>query len=170
MLVRPDHDGVCALFPSSRHHFSRSFLKVEVSSRAGGVVADASLCLLRQGLFVFLLLLGCVHPSRAEAVCGLYRLYHLDVNCLSLIKSPFIEKKLASRDHGGEVLKLGTRSLLEPVERRRVPWRWLFVDLLTCFTIEKDIHHIQLKGTTGKKRQQPVRPEWWSCEQPEQKS
>jgi hypothetical protein len=43
--------------------------------------------------FSFSLLFGCVHPSCAEAGCGLYRLYHLDVSCMSLIKVPIIGGK-----------------------------------------------------------------------------
>ena len=51
-----------------------------------------SLCLLWRGLFFFpyLFFFGCVHPSYAEAGCGLLSLYHLDVIIFESNKAPFI--------------------------------------------------------------------------------
>ena len=94
MVRRSDDDSVHALFPSLGIVFGEAFEESRCRP-IGGVVAAASLCLFWRDLYFLscLFFFGCVHPSSAEAGCGLYGLYHLDVICLSLIKLPLSKKK-----------------------------------------------------------------------------
>jgi hypothetical protein len=64
--------------------------------------------------------------------------------------------KTSSSDHIGKVLKPSMRSLFQTIKRatkttnhairNKIPRRWLHVDLLMKFTIEKDIFYIKLRN------------------------
>ena len=84
LLVKPDDDGVSALFPPLRHCFLEKLYTSRDVSKTDGVAAAARIWLLWRGLFFlsFSLLsfsFGCVYLGCAEAGCGLYKLYLLDV-------------------------------------------------------------------------------------------